>query len=187
MSGLRSVLAAAAIATAVTAADPLFERASNKLERIENGQAQPGSVIVFTPAEINAWARGRVPQLVEGVRDPRVQLGTGTAAGTALVDFVKMRKGEGISANPLIAMFIEGERPVKVSVRVESGRGAATVYLTSVEISGVTASGRVLDFLVNQFFLPLFPDAKINRRFELSNNIDRIDVRPDGVRVTMKR
>ena len=187
MSGLRSVLAAVALATAVTAADPLFESASNKLERIEHGQAQPGSVIIFTPAEINAWARGRVPQVADGVRDPRVQLGTGTAAGTALVDFAKLRKGEGISANPLIAMFIEGERPVKVSVRVESSGGAATVYLTSVEISGVAASGRVLDFLVNQFFLPLFPEAKINRPFELAANIDRLDVRPDGVRVTMRK
>lgn len=187
MPGLRLALAGVALAAAVMAADPLSERASNKLERIESGQTQPGSVILFTAAEINAWARARVPEFLEGVRDPRVQLGTGTASGTALVDFVKMRKGEGVVTNPLIARFIEGERPVKVAVRIESSGGAATVYLTGVEISGVAASGRMLDFLVNQFFAPLFPDAKINRPFELRDNIDRLDVRPDGVRVTMRR
>ena len=60
--GLRVVLLAMAIAGAAPAADPLFESVWNKLERIESGQAKRGSLIVFTPAEINAWARARVPQ-----------------------------------------------------------------------------------------------------------------------------
>jgi hypothetical protein len=173
-------------ATALWAADALFESALNKFERIESGRASPGSVTVFTPPEINALVRGSVPQAIEGVRDPQVQLGAGTASGTALIDLLKMRRGEG-ALNPLIAMLLDGERPVKVNVRVESAHGTATVFLTSVEISGVAASGRMLDFLVNQLFLPLFPDARINQPFELHDDIDHIDVRPDGVRVTMQK
>jgi len=49
------------------------------------------------------------------------------------------------------------------------------------------ASGPVLDFLIKTFFLPLYPGAHINERFEIGYNIDRIDIRPTGVRVTMKR
>jgi len=67
------------------AADPVFERAWNKLDAIDSGRVKPGSVIEFTPAEWNAWVQVRVPQLVEGVRNPRVELGMNTATGSALV------------------------------------------------------------------------------------------------------
>ena len=45
----------------------------------------------------------------------------------------------------------------------------------------------MLDLLMKQVFQPLFPDAHINQPFELQDDIDRIDVHPDGVRVTMRR
>ncbi len=169
------------------AADPAFQRAWNKLDLIDSGKAKRGSTILFTPVEINAWCRTRIPQLVDGVRDARVDLGTGTANGSATVDFVKMRQGEGLKTNALVKRMIDGERPVKVSVRIESSGGRATVYLVSVELGGVAASGTVLDLLVNTFFKPLFPEAHINEPFELADNIESIEARPDGIRVRMKR
>jgi hypothetical protein len=191
IEAMKSFIAAAAVlgigAACLSAADPAFERAWNKLDLIESGRARPGSVFVFTPAEMNAWARARVPQEIEGVRDPRIELGNGAATGYALIDFVKMRQGEGIPTNPLLARLISGERPVKVTVRLASAAGRCTAYLTGMEINGVSASGQVLDALVNWFFKPLFPGAKINEPFDLRDGIERIEVRPDGVRVAMKR
>lgn len=187
----RTALLVVGIAAAIPAADPLtdplFERCARKFDLIDSGQAGRGSVIDFTPAELNAWVRARVPQMFEGVRFPRLQLETGAATGSAVVDFAKIAKSRGLVTNSLLARLIEGERPLKVSVRLESGGGRATVYLTSVELTGVTVSGALLDFLVKDFFVPLFPDAKINQPFELGDDIDRIDVRPDDVRVTMKK
>ncbi|PYT13158.1 MAG: hypothetical protein DMG59_21315 [Acidobacteria bacterium] len=177
-----------ALALALPAADPLYESARAKLDRIEARKAKPGSVIVFPPAEINAWARVRVPEIVpEGIRDPRVELGVDAGTGYALVDFLKMRHAKGYETNWFVAKLIQGERPLKVSVRVTSGGGRCTVYLTRVEISNVAATGSVLDFLIKTFFLPLYPDAKINEPFDLDYDIDRIDVRPAAVRVTMKK
>jgi hypothetical protein len=98
-----------------------------------------------------------------------------------------MRQGEGLATNFLIAKLIEGERPLKVSVQLESGHGRATARLTRLEISGVAVTGAPLDFLVNEFFLHLFPDAKVNQPFELHDNIESIELRPDGVRVTIKK
>jgi len=181
------LLLALAAVLPLRAADSAFERAEKKLDRIESGHARPGSVIVFTPAEMNAWARGRVPQMYQGIRDPGVQLGAGTATGSAFIDFLKMRQGEGLATNSLIAKLIEGERPLKVSIRLESGQGRATVRLTRLEISGVAVTGAPLDFLVNEFFLHLFPDAKVNQPFDLHDNIERIELLPDGVRVTIRK
>ena len=136
---------------------------------------------------MNAWAQERVPQMYQGIRDPSVQLGMGTASGSAMIDFLKMRQGKGLSTNSLLAKLIEGERPLKVSISLESSGGRATAHLTRLEISGIAVTGATLDFLVNQLFLNLFPDAKVNEPFELHDNIDSIELRPDGVRVTMKK
>ena len=176
-----------AAVTPLFAANPVLDRVDLKLNLIDSGRARRGSVIVFTPAEMNTWARSRVPQMYQGIREPSIQLGMGTATGSATIDFLKMRQGEGVATNPLIAKLIEGERPLKVSVQLESARGRATAKLTRLEISGIAVTGAPLDFLVNQFFLKLFPDAKVNQPFDLRDNIDSIRIRPDGVRVTMKK
>jgi hypothetical protein len=70
---------------------------------------------------------------------------------------------------------------------VVSGAGRCTVYLTRVELSGVTLEGSTLDFLIQNFLLPLYPDVKINQPFEMAYGIDRIDIRPEGVRITIKK
>jgi hypothetical protein len=186
MGRLFALLAAAALA--LPGADALFESAQRKLDLIESQRAKRGSSIVFSPAEINAWARVKVPETVpEGIREPRVELGSGSVTGYALCDFLKMRHARGDTTNWLIAKLIQGERPVKVAVQVRSTNGRCTVDLTRVEISSIVVRDAVLDFLIKTFFLPLYPDAKINEPFELGYNIDRVDVQPAGIRVTMKR
>ncbi len=169
------------------AADPAFARAWNKLDSIETGRAKPGSTIVFTPAEVDAWVKTRVPQLFEGVSNPKLILGTNNATASATVDFVKFRQAEGESTNPVLAKLIEGARPVKVAARLESSGGTATVHLTSVDISGIAISGAVLDLMFKTLFLPFFPNAHINEPFELKENIERIEIRPTGIRVLIRR
>ena len=175
------------LAAVLYAANPVLDRVDYKLNLIDSGRARRGSTIVFTPAEMNAWARSRVPLMYQGIRDPNLQLGMGTATGSATIDFLKMRQAEGVATNPLIAKLIEGERALKVSVQLDSAGGRATAKLTRLEISGITVTGAPLDFLVNQFFLKMFPDAKVNQPFDLRDNIDRIELRPDSVRVTIKK
>ncbi len=170
------------------AADPLYDRARKKLDMIEEGRAPRGSIVNFTVAEVNAWARVKVPEIVpEGIRDMRVEMGAGTASGYAIVDFLKMRQAEGATTGWFLSKLIEGERPLRVTVRLESAGGRCTVRLTGVELSNVSASQTVLDFLVKAFFIPLYPDAKINEPFELDYNMERIVVRPGVAKVVMKK
>ena len=178
----------AACALALHGADPNLDSANAKLDRIRYGTARPGEEIVFTPAEVNAWARDEAPKNVpQGLREPKVELGNGAATGAAIVDFLKMEQARGKSLNVLLSKMLEGERPLSVSVRLQSGGGKCTVYLTRVELSNVTMEGAILDLLIKTFFTPLYPDAKIGEPFELDDNVDRVELRPDGVRVTMKR
>ena len=123
----------------------------------------------------------------EGVRQPRLELGNGTATANALVDFLKVRQGQGETTNWLIAKLIEGEKAVKVNARIKSAGGMATVYLERVEIGGLAVSGNTLDILIRTFFLPLFPNAKINTPFELADGLERIEVSPSEARAVMKK
>ena len=165
------------------AAQDLANRAQAKLDKLESGEYKPREVVDFPPDEINAWAAKKVPEVLpQGLRNPRVQLGSGTITATAEVDFAKIHR----IANPLIARQIEGEHPLKVSVRLQSSGGRCTVYLTRVELSGIVLEGAVLDFLIQNFFTPLYPDAKINQPFDLNYNVDRLEATPQALRVVMK-
>ncbi len=170
------------------AADPAYQSAETKLDRLEKQDFKPGEVVEFTQQEVDAWVRVAVPEAVpEGIRNPRLELGVDSASGSALVDFLKIKQGRGSATNRLLATMLEGEHPLKVSVRVTSGGGRCTVTLTRVELSGAVLEGTVLDLLIKTFFVPLYPDAKVNQPFDLEYNMDRIDFRPDGIRVTLKK
>ena len=95
--------------------------------------------------------------------------------------------GYGVETPWLISKMIQGERPLTVHARIDSARGHATVHVDSVELSEVTVSGGALDFLINTFFLPVFPEAKINKPFALADGIERIEAVPGQARVVMKR
>lgn len=177
-----------ALASLLAAADPLFDSAKAKLDRLLDGTAQPGSEMVFTPAEIEAWTRVKSRDEVgDGLREPRVQLEMDAGTGSALVDFLKMRQARGKATNALMARLLEGERPLKVFLRVNSAGGRCTVDLTRVELSGAEISGALLDYLIKTFLLPLYPDVKLGEPVDLPLNMERIEIRPEGVRVTMKK
>jgi hypothetical protein len=176
-----------AIPLALAAQATLSDQAQFKLDMLSNKMYKPHDVVSFPPQEIDAWAVKRVPEVVpEGIRSPHVELGAGVITATVQVDFLKMRHARGQSTSRLMALMIEGERPLKIVTRVSSNGGRCTVFLTRVELSGVVIEGTVLDFLIQNFFRPLYPDAKINEPFSLDYNIDRIQVTPQAIRTILK-
>jgi hypothetical protein len=176
------------IACALGAADPAAIGVSKKLDIIQSGQARPGSVFRFTPAELNAWVRVKAPSVItDGFRQPQLVLGNGEATATALIDFLKVRHANGIETNWLIAQLIQGEKLVKARAGIQSAHGRATVHLVRVEVGGLAVTGAALDFLVQNFFRPFYPEAKIDEPFDLAGNVDRIEITPAEARVYIRR
>lgn len=169
-------------------ADPVALAVGRKLDLIESGKAKPGSVFRFTSAELNAWVRLKAPMIVaDGFRQPRLVLGNGEASASALIDFLKVRDANGIATNWLVAKLIQGEKLVKARATIQSAHGQATVHLVRVEIGGLAVTGAPLDFLVENFFRPFYPNARIDEPFELAGDVDRIDVTPVEARVYIRR
>ena len=170
------------LAAGVGAAIDEYASARQKLDQIEAGQLRPGTRLTLTPREIDAYAAREAPP---GVRNPRMQLQAGLAKGTALIDFGKVRRAQGHPPGWLLSKLLDGERPVSVTARIRSGNGQATVDVQQVEISGVQIDGSTLDFLIQNFLLPMYPDATVGRPFELGHRIERLEVQPGAVGVVI--
>lgn len=180
-----TLLLLAHLAQAGTDADAVS--CQRKIDEIKADRAKPASVYLFTPREINAWARKEIQkEIPQGVREPSVQFGLNQGTGFAYVDFLKMQHAKGVQVGWLMEKLISGERPIRISVELKSNKGFATAYLRRVEISGVSASGSLLDYLIRTYFRPLYPEAHIDESFEMGHNVDRVEVRPDGARVFIK-
>ena len=159
--------------------------AKQKFDSIEDGRLKAGARVELSVRELDAYAEHSAP---EGVRDPRLQLvAPGVATGTAMMDFGKLRRALGYQTGWLMSKLLDGERPVSVTARIRSAGGHATVDLQRVEVSGVVADGGTLDFLIQNIFLPLYPNAVLGRPFELGHRIEKLDVGPAAVGVLIGR
>ena len=165
-----------------------YTSVQHKFNLIESGQLKAGSRIQLSPGELNAYVEREVPAVTGGVRQPRLKLvRPEVAEATALINFAEVRRSQGSPPGWLMSQLLEGERPVSVTARIRSGAGRATVDVLSVEISGVKIEGQTLDFLIQHFLMPLYPNAAIGRPFELGDRIERFDVQPAGVVVLIGR
>lgn len=178
------VLATLAVVLAATAAASLddYQSAKQKFGQIETARLRAGSRVTLTPREIDAWVAREAPN---GVRNPRLELQSGIAKGNALIDFDKVRRASGAQPGWLMSKLLEGERPVSVTARIRSSGGTATVDVQRVEISGLVVDGKMLDFLIRNFLLAMYPDAAVGRPFELGYRIDRLELQPGAVAVVI--
>ncbi len=161
-----------------------YASAKQKFDSIETGRLRSGARVILTYPELNAWVAREAPA---GVRNPQVRVSArDIATGAALIDFGKLERSAGRQPGWLMSKLLDGERPVTVTARIRSSAGRATVDIQRVEISGVAIDGRTLDFLIENFLIPMYPDAAIGRPFELGYRIDRLDVSPAAVAVLLK-
>jgi len=173
----------------LTASRTDYLNVKRKFQAIEKQQMKPGSRVAISSQELNAYVETELPQVAPpGIRNPHVVLqGANTATGSALIDFVKLRSAQGKSTNWLMRKLLEGEREVKVTTRIHSANGTATVNLQRVEIGGIPIEGATLDFIIRNYLVPNYPDAKIGRPFDLYRTVDRIEVAEGVAYVVLKR
>jgi hypothetical protein len=175
-----------AIAVAVAgAASSDYLSARRKIEQIESDRLKAGTRLELNQPELNAFVEQEAPP---GVRNPKVEvLSTGLISGSALIDFNKLRRAQGHEPGWLAKRLLDGEHSVAVIARIESGNGRAQVDVQKAQISGVTIDGRTIDFLIQNFLMPMYPEAVVGQPFEMGHHIDRLDVQPAAVGVVIGR
>jgi hypothetical protein len=160
-----------------------YDTAKRKLDLIESDRLRPGARVTLTPRELNEYVAHEVPP---GVRNSKLEIvSPGVAVGTATIDFGKVRSAQGHPPGWLMSKLLNGERPVSVTARIVSSNGQATVQVQRVEVSALEIQGQTLDFLIQNFVLPMYPNAAVDRPFELGHRIERLDVEPAAVGVVI--
>jgi len=159
-----------------------------KLNRLEADEA-PAGWLTFSLKEVNALAAEEiVKQGLAGVRQPNVVLGRNTAIASARVDFAKAREGAiGEEPGPLSRLLLGGEKDVSVEAAFRSGAGMCQIDLRRAVINGLEIQGRLLDWLVENYLLPVYPLARVGKPFEIGYHVEQIEITPSRVRVRIVR
>jgi len=180
---VKPCLIAAVLAALAFAGVEDYGSARRKLDLIDSDRLRPGARVTLTARELNAYVAHEVPP---GVRDTKLQIvSPGVATGSALIDFGKVRRAQGHPPGWLMSKLLDGERPVSVTARIASDNGWAKVKVERVEVSGVEIDGKTLDFLVQNLLLPLYPNAAVDRPFELGHRIERLEVQPASLGIVI--
>ncbi len=183
----RLAITGIAAAAMLVGGDGLYQQANQKVEQIVADKAPPGSTIHLSPEEVNALVRGKIREKkIEGITDPRVELGEGRGTWSGVVEFGKLPQLAALQDNFLIGSFLQGAKPVSATLRLESGGGQATIDVEQVKIGDKEFSGSVLGFLVEKLILDDFPNARLGEPFELEHNVEEIRIQPDGILIKIK-
>lgn len=159
-----------------------------KLDDINNEKVPRGARIVLTSAEINAFARNAARDIApRAVHDLKLVLGSGNATGTARVDFLELNKARGGSSNWLMERMFAGERTVKVIAHMQTSEGRGRVDVDRVEVGDVAVDGPALQFLIDHYVVPEFPNAKVGQWFKLEHHVDHLEIKPEAVTVVIAK
>jgi hypothetical protein len=167
-------LALLASALLAVAPGPL-ETCQQKTTRIESGQLAPGTVVVFSAAELAALARYEAADFGKGSIDHvELSLWAGHAMVSARVDLPRLARARGNPMHPLLARMLSGQRQISAVLRLDTVRGHALVDLEKLEVDGNLLEGRPLDLLIQQFVNTEFPDAHLDQWFPMEYRISTI-------------
>lgn len=150
-----------------------YRSAERKLSAITEFDANPpkgGRITVLTDAEINAYfAEGGV-QWSDGLSDVRIDDQPSVINGSAQVDFDKIT-AKSRSNNPLMMLFT-GVHTVRVTAQAAAVKGRGSIKVQSVSLDGLEIPRTALEFFVEKYLQPKYPEADLDTVIGMPNRID---------------
>ena len=138
----------------------------------------------MTEEEINDYfAAGRV-KLPVGVKKITFQGQSGVITALMTVDFDEIRAGQR-SSNPLLSIF-SGTHNVRVEADAAGSGGKGKVHVRTVSIDGIDVPRMALEYFINKYLKPKYPNIGIDSEFELPERIDMAIVEYHKLTVTQK-
>lgn len=165
----------------------LADSMARKLNHIEQNAklAHPDQTpTVMTEEEINDYfAAGRV-KLPQGVKKVSFQGQSGLLTTLATIDFDEIRAGQR-SSNPLLSIF-SGTHNVRVESDAAASGGVAKVHIRTVSIDGVDVPRMALEYFINKYLKPKYPNVGMDSTFQLPDKIDLATINYHKLTVTQK-
>ena len=169
------------------AAGPAVQSMERKLDHIESNAQAPAPdsrPTVMTEEEVNAYVNSGAVQLPRGVQRVRLEGQAGVVTAHTRVDFDQITQGSR-SINPLLALF-SGVHDVEVTAHAHGERGVGHVHADHVILDGVEVPQMALQFFVDRYLKPKYPEIGIDSRFQMPDRIDSAIVGQHQVSVVQK-
>jgi hypothetical protein len=123
----------------------------------------------LTESEINAYLNSDV-KLPKGVTQTTLTGSNNQVTANARVDFDAVTEGR-TSGNPLMRLF-SGTHDVVVNANAVGIRGEGRVHIDSVSIDGIGVPKAALEYFVEKYITPKYPELGIDSRFDLPARVD---------------
>jgi hypothetical protein len=152
----------------------------------ENARRNPPdqTPTVLSEREINAYLSSGHVQLPIGVRSLRFGGQNGVVEAVARVDFDAIT-AKSQSSNPLLSLF-SGVHDVHAVAHGSGSGGQARVHIDSVEIDGVSVPRMALQFFIDRYLQPKYPDVGMDSVFTLPERIDTARIGDHQLILTQK-
>ena len=162
-------------------------RAERKFQHLrENALRTPPdqTPTVLSRAEINAYVNSGQVKLPTGVKQVRFSSTPGVVDATARVDFDAITAKQR-SPNPLLSLF-SGEHDVRVVAAADGSGGEGHVHVQSVELDGTGIPRIALEFFIDHYLKPKYPQLGMDSTFRLPYRVDTAVVGENELSVTQK-
>jgi hypothetical protein len=163
------------------------ESARRKFQYIEQNGARlhpDQSPTQLTEREINAYFAAGYVKLPKGVQRLQVSGAQGIVTGTARVDFDQVTAGSR-AANPLLSIF-SGIHDVEVTAHAGGSGHQGHVHIDSAAIGGVPIPRIALQYFVEKYVTPKYPNVGMDSSFALPHRIDLAIIGQHVLTVTQK-
>ena len=178
-----------AVAQTAPRRSPAADSMERKLQYIDQNSERPQpnpSPTVLTEQEVNAWFASPYAKLPKGVRSLRVIGTNGQITANASINFDEVKEGRGGGGfNPLMSMF-SGTHDVQVVASAQAQGGEAQVHVQSVSIDDVNIPRMALEFFVDHYLKPKYPNVGLDTTFEPGYRVDTAKVAPHQIAIVQK-
>ncbi len=138
----------------------------------------------ITESEANAFFNEGGVKLPKGVSNVHLTAQPGVIDGHAHVNFEEIMQGHNPN-NPLASLF-SGSHDIHVVAQAAGTNGIASIKAQSVELDGVAVPQWALEFFVQHYLTPRYPNVGITSTFKLPLRIDSAVVETDKVKLVQK-
>jgi hypothetical protein len=166
---------------------PAYTSMEKKIALLEAGPTAPSQTVTMTQDELNSFfAEGGV-QVPKGLSNIKFDLRPGIVHATSEVDFDLLSEGHGGGGNPLFSALFSGTHDVDAEAQASGTGGQGTVTIQSVKLDGVQVPKSALEYLIQHYVKPKYPQAGMTSTFELPVQIDSATVQQGQVELVQKK
>jgi hypothetical protein len=126
--------------------------------------------VELSEAEVNAYFGEGGVRLPRGVSQVHLTSRPGLIDGHAHVDFEEIMQGRNKN-NPMYSLF-NGSHDIHVAAEAAGASGVATIKAQTVELDGVAVPEWALEFFVQHYITPRYPNVGMTSTFKMPLRID---------------